>query len=294
MQPNVIPFRHEDTATWTYLVHAPGDEAAVVIDPVLDFDAASGEACTESASKVLAAAEAAHLRITWILETHAHADHLSAAAWLRGRSGVRVAIGAGIVGVQRTFKQRLNLDDEALAIDGSQFDRLLADGDVLRTGTLSVQVLATPGHTPDSMSYLIGDAVFVGDTLFSPASGSARCDFPGGDARALYRSVQRLYGLPVTRMFLCHDYPPAGVAARAEIPPSEQRAQNIHLHEGIDEAGFVALRTARDATLAVPRLLWPALQVNIRAGRLPPAESNGTSYLRLPVRLRDGGAHSGV
>jgi len=294
MQPNVIPFRHEDTATWTYLVHAPGDEAAVVIDPVLDFDAASGEACAESAAKVLAAAAAAHLRIAWILETHAHADHLSAAAWLRERAGARVAIGAGIVHVQLAFKERLNLDDEALVADGRQFDRLLADGDVLRIGTLSVQVLATPGHTPDSMSYVIGDAVFVGDTLFSPASGSARCDFPGGDARALYRSVQRLYGLPVTRMFLCHDYPSAGIAARAEIPLSEQRAQNIHLHEGIDEAGFVAMRTARDATLAVPRLLWPALQVNIRAGRLPPEESNGTSYLRLPVRLRDGGAHSGA
>lgn len=292
MQASVIPFRHEDTATWTYLVHAPGDAAAVVIDPVLDFDAASGEAHTESAARVLAAAAAAHLRIEWILETHAHADHLSAAAWLRGHTGARVAIGAGIVRVQRTFKERLNLDDDALVADGSQFDRLLADGEVLRAGSLTVQALATPGHTPDSMSYLIGDAVFVGDTLFSPASGSARCDFPGGDAHALYRSVQRLYGLPATRMFLCHDYPPAGIAARAEIPMSEQRASNIHLHEGTDETGFVAMRTARDATLAVPRLLWPALQVNIRAGRLPPAESNGTSYLRLPVRLRGGGAHS--
>ncbi|HEX8778126.1 MAG TPA: MBL fold metallo-hydrolase [Rhodanobacter sp.] len=294
MQPNVIPFRHEDTATWTYLVHAPGDAAAVVIDPVLDFDAASGEVRGESAAKLLAAAAAAHLRIEWILETHAHADHLSAAAWLRERTGARVAIGAGIVGVQQTFKERLNLDDDALAADGRQFDRLLADGEQLHIGSLPVQALATPGHTPDSMSYLIGDAVFVGDTLFSPASGSARCDFPGGDAHALYHSVQRLYGLPATRMFLCHDYPPAGVTARAEIPIDEQRAQNIHLHEGIDEAAFVAMRTMRDASLAVPRLLWPALQVNIRAGRLPPAESNGTSYLRLPVRLRDGGAHSGA
>jgi len=294
MQPNVIPFRHEDTATWTYLVHAPGDAAAVVIDPVLDFDAASGEVRTESAAKLLAAAADAHLRIEWILETHAHADHLSAAAWLRECTGARVAIGAGIVGVQQTFKERLNLGDDALAADGRQFDRLLADGEGLHIGSLPVQAVATPGHTPDSMSYLIGDAVFVGDTLFSPASGSARCDFPGGDAHALYRSVQRLYGLPATRMFLCHDYPPAGTEARAEIPVDEQRTRNIHLHEGIDEAAFVAMRTTRDASLAVPRLLWPALQVNIRAGRLPPAESNGTSYLRLPVRLRDGGAHSGA
>jgi glyoxylase-like metal-dependent hydrolase (beta-lactamase superfamily II) len=293
MQPNVIPFRHEDTATWTYLVHAPGDEAAVVIDPVLDFDVASGEARVRSASKVLAAANASRLRIEWILETHAHADHLSAAAWLRERTGAKVAIGAGIVRVQRSFKERLNLDDDALVADGRQFDRLLADGEVLRVGALAVQALATPGHTSDSMSYLVGDAVFVGDTLFSPTSGSARCDFPGGDARALYRSVQRLYGLSATRMFLCHDYPPAGAEARAEIPIGEQRAANIHLRDGIDEASFVAMRTARDATLAVPRLLWPALQVNIRGGRLPRPESNGSSYLRLPVRLRDDAPHSG-
>jgi len=292
MRPNVTAFRHEDTATWTYLVHAPGDSTAVVIDPVLDFDSASGEVRTHSASKVLAAAAAAHLRIEWILETHAHADHLSAAAWLRERTGARVAIGAGIVHVQQTFKQRLNLDDGALVADGRQFDRLLADGDLLRAGSLEVRAVATPGHTPDSMSYLIGDAVFVGDTIFSPTSGSARCDFPGGDAHALYRSVQRLYGLPATRMFLCHDYPLAGAEARAEIPISEQRMANIHLRDGIDEASFVAMRIARDATLAVPRLLWPSLQVNIRAGRLPPPEGNGASYLRLPVRLRDDDARS--
>ena len=294
MQPNIIPFRHEDTSTWTYLVHAPGDEAAVVIDPVLDFDAASGEVEAASAARLLAAAEAANLRIEWILETHAHADHLSAAAWLRERTGAKVAIGAGITGVQQVFKERLNLDDDALVADGQQFDRLLADGEALRAGALTVLALATPGHTSDSMSYLIGDAVFVGDTLFSPASGSARCDFPGGDAHALYRSVQRLYGLPATRMFLCHDYPPAGAAARAEIPTSEQRAANIHLRDGVDEASFVAMRAARDATLAVPHLLWPSLQVNIRGGRLPRRESNGTSYLRLPLRLRDGVAHSGT
>ncbi len=293
MHPNVIPFRHEDTATWTYLVHAPGDDAAVLIDPVLDFDIASGEARTLSAANVLAAAEASKLRIEWILETHAHADHLSAAAWLRERTGARMAIGEGIVRVQRTFKERLNLGDDAMVADGRQFDRLLGDGDVLQVGALAVQALATPGHTSDSMSYLVGDAVFVGDTLFSPTSGSARCDFPGGDAHALYRSVQRLYGLPATRMFLCHDYPPAGADARAEIPVQEQRAANIHLRDGIEEANFVAMRNARDATLAVPRLLWPALQVNIRGGRLPPPEGNGASYLRLPVRLRDEDAHSG-
>lgn len=297
MHANVIPFRHEETATWTYLVHAPGDGAAVVIDPVLDFDPASGEAHAESVAKVLAAAEAAQLRIEWILETHAHADHLSAAAWLRDRTGARVAIGAGIVQVQKTFKERLHLDDRDFVADGAQFDRLLHDGEELRAGALGVLAVATPGHTADSMSYLIGDAVFVGDTLFSPASGSARCDFPGGDAHALYRSVHRLYGLPATRMFLCHDYPPTGMSPRAEVPVSEQRARNIHLRESVGEAEFVAMRTTRDAGLAVPRLLWPSLQVNIRAGHLPAPESNGSSYLRLPVRLRaagDGGAQSGA
>ena len=294
MPAHIASFFHASTSTWTHVASDPATGAAVVIDPVLDFDPVSGRLGTEAARAVLDHLRAHKLDLQWILETHAHADHLSAAAWLRERTGAWVAIGAGIVGVQRTFKERLNLDDDALAADGRQFDRLLADGEQLHIGSLPVQALATPGHTPDSMSYLVGDAVFVGDTLFSPASGSARCDFPGGDAHALYRSVQRLYGLAATRMYLCHDYPPAGVAARAEIPIDEQRAQNIHLHEGIDEAAFVAMRTRRDASLAVPRLLWPALQVNIRAGRLPPAESNGTSYLRLPVRLRDGGAHSGA
>ncbi|WP_329742436.1 MBL fold metallo-hydrolase [Dyella sp. A6] len=296
MQVNVIPFRHEDTATWTYLVHASGDAAAAVIDPVLDYDAASGEASTGSAARVLAAAEAAGLRIDWILETHAHADHLSAAAWLRERTGARVAIGAGIVQVQHTFKDRLHLDDQDFVADGRQFDHLLNDGEELQVGALTVLAVATPGHTADSMSYVVGDAVFVGDTLFSPASGSARCDFPGGDAHALYRSVHRLYELPVTRMFLCHDYPAAGTAPRAEVPVSEQRAQNIHLRDGVSEAEFVAMRTTRDAGLAVPRLLWPSLQVNIRAGHLPEAESNGGRYLRLPVRLREAsadGAQSG-
>lgn len=298
MPPVIRAFRHEPTATWSYLVHAEGDAAAVVIDPVLDFDAAAGVASSESAAALLAAAEDAGLRIEWVLETHAHADHLSAAAWLRECCGARVAIGAGIVQVQRAMAQRLNLGAHELATDGRPFDRLLHDGEVLQAGALALTAIATPGHTPDSMSYLAGDAVFVGDTLFSPAAGSARCDFPGGDARALYRSVRRLYGLPVTRLFLCHDYPAEGVAPRAETSLAEQRAHNIHLHDGVDEAAFVAMRNARDATLAAPKLLWPAIQVNVRAGRLPAPEANGQAYLRLPVRLREtagtGGAHSGA
>lgn len=287
MQPHITPFFHEATSTWTYLVRDPASNEAAVIDPVLDFDAASGDIRTNSIASVLAAAAQAGVEVRWILETHAHADHLSAAAWLKERTGATVAIGKGIVRVQRIFKERLHLDEREFVADGRQFDLLLDDGDELPLGTLSIHVLATPGHTADSMSYLIGDAVFIGDTMFSPAAGTARCDFPGGDAHALYRSVQRLFALPVTRMFLCHDYPPAGQPPRAEVTVEEQRETNIHVRDGIDEEVFVAMRKHRDAGLAVPRLLWPSLQANIRGGRLPEPESNGQRYFRLPVRLRE-------
>jgi glyoxylase-like metal-dependent hydrolase (beta-lactamase superfamily II) len=286
MQAHVTPFFHEATSTWTYLVRDPAGSEAAVIDPVLDFDAASGDARADSAARVLAEAAQAGADIRWILETHAHADHLSAAGWLKERTGATVAIGRGIVQVQEIFKERLDLDDQEFVADGRQFDLLLADGDELPLGALQIRVLGTPGHTADSMSYLIGDAVFVGDTVFGPASGTARCDFPGGDAHALYRSVQRLYALPVTRMFLCHDYPPAGQSPRAEVSVEEQRRANIHIRDGVDESAFVAMRRHRDAGLAVPRLLWPSLQANIRGGRLPQAEANGQRYFRLPVRLR--------
>lgn len=287
MQAHITPFFHEATSTWTYLVRDPASNQAAVIDPVLDFDAASGDIRTNSIASVLAAAAQAGVEIRWILETHAHADHLSAAAWLKERTGAAVAIGKGIVQVQHIFKERLHLDDRELVADGRQFDLLLADGDELPLGTLSIHVLATPGHTADSMSYLIGDAVFIGDTMFSPTAGTARCDFPGGDAHALYRSVQRLFALPVMRMFLCHDYPPAGQSPRAEVTVEEQRETNIHVRDGIDEEVFVAMRKHRDAGLAAPRLLWPSLQANIRGGRLPEPESNGQRYFRLPVRLRE-------
>jgi glyoxylase-like metal-dependent hydrolase (beta-lactamase superfamily II) len=285
MNATITPFFHAPASAWTYLVRDPASGEAAIIDPVLDFDPASGLVGHASAAAVLAAAAHEGARVRWILETHAHADHLSAAAWLKARTGASVAIGAGIVQVQETFRQRLGLDASEPHLDASAFDCLLHDGEALPLGALSIRAIATPGHTPDGMSYLIGDAVFIGDTLFSPAAGSARCDFPGGDARALFRSVWRIYALPAQRLFLAHDYPQGGAAPRAEVSLVEQRAGNNHIREGIDEAAFVTMRTQRDASLPVPRLLWPALQVNIRGGRLPPPEANGQRYLKLPLQL---------
>lgn len=287
MQAEITPFFHTPTSTWSYLVRDPATGEAATIDAALDFDPASGEVGHASATAILDAAERCGARIRWLLETHAHADHLSAAAWLKERTGALTAIGAGIVEVQATFRQRLGLDADEPHLDGSAFDRLLRDGDELPLGGLTIRVVATPGHTADSVSYLIGNAVFVGDTLFSPAAGSARCDFPGGDAHALFRSAWRIYGLPAARMFLAHDYPPAGEPPRAEVPMAEQRQTNKHIREGVDEATFVAMRRQRDAGLPPPRLLWPALQVNIRGGRLPPPEANGQRYLKLPLQVRD-------
>ncbi|MEI7037491.1 MBL fold metallo-hydrolase [Fulvimonas yonginensis] len=284
MQAKITPFFHAATSTWSYLVRDPASGEAAIIDPVLDFDSASGEVGHASAATLLAAAANEGATLRWLLETHAHADHLSAAAWLRERTGAQTAIGAGIVDVQATFRSRLGLAPDEPYLDGRAFDRLLHDGDVLPLGRLAIRVIATPGHTPESVSYLVGDAVFVGDTLFSPAAGAARCDFPGGDAQALFRSVWRLYGLPARRMFLAHDYPPSGQAPRAEVPLDEQRRDNIHIREGVEEAAFVTARRQRDAGLPAPRLLWPALQANIRGGRLPPPEANGVRYFKLPLR----------
>lgn len=286
MQVHVTSFFHASTSTWSYLVRDPASGEAAVIDAPLDFDPASGEVGHASAAAILQAAARDGARVRWILETHAHADHLSAAAWLKERTGAPTAIGAGILQVQDTFRRKLGLDADEPHLDAGAFDRLVHDGDELLLGELAIRVIATPGHTPDSVSYLVGDAVFAGDTLFSPAAGSARCDFPGGDAHALFRSVWRIYGLPATRMFLAHDYPPAGTEPRAEVPLAEQRASNRHIREGVEEADFVAMRRQRDAGLPPPRLLWPALQVNIRGGRLPPAEANGQRYLKLPLQLR--------
>jgi glyoxylase-like metal-dependent hydrolase (beta-lactamase superfamily II) len=283
MSAHVQAFFHADSSTWTYLVSDPATAEALVVDPVLDYDPKSGRTATTSAQALLDAIAAAGLRLQWILETHAHADHLTAAPWLQEKTGARIGIGEGIRQVQATFKPIFNLEAD-FATDGSQFDHLFADGEVFALGELPARVIAVPGHTNDSVAYLIGDALFVGDSLFMPDGGSARCDFPGGDAAQLYRSIQRLFELPdATRLFVCHDYGPGGRAVAHETSIGAQKRENIHARDGVNEEQFVAMRTARDATLAMPVLLLPAVQVNIRAGRLPPAEANGVRYLKIPL-----------
>jgi glyoxylase-like metal-dependent hydrolase (beta-lactamase superfamily II) len=271
------------SGTYTHVVYdRPGGHAAV-IDPVLDFDACRGRTSHVSADAVIAAVRRLDLNVDWILETHAHADHLSAAPYLQSRLGGQTAIGAHIRTVQATFKRLFHLED-AFATDGSQFDRLLQEGDTLALGGLTLVAWHVPGHTPADMAYRVGDAVFVGDTLFQPDVGTARCDFPGGDARTLYRSIRRLLALPpATRLFMCHDYPPAGREPSPSCSVAEERAHNIHVHDGVDEARFVALREARDAALALPQLMIPSIQVNVRAGQFPPPEANGVRYLKLPI-----------
>jgi glyoxylase-like metal-dependent hydrolase (beta-lactamase superfamily II) len=286
--PRIQAFFDETTFTVTYLVSDPGSAEAAVIDPVLDYDHRSGRVSTASADRVLQAVAGQGLALRWILETHAHADHLSAAPYLKARTGAQVAIGEHIRAVQALFGPVFHAQD--VVGDGREFDRLLRDGEVLALGALQVQVLHTPGHTPACVSYQVGDAVFVGDTLFMPDYGTARADFPGGSARQLYRSIRRLLALPpATRLFLCHDYLAPGREDYAwETTVAEQRARNVHVHDGVDEDAFVALRETRDATLAAPALLLPSVQVNMRAGRLPPAEADGVSYLRIPVQWPEG------
>jgi glyoxylase-like metal-dependent hydrolase (beta-lactamase superfamily II) len=279
--PGVESFFHRDTGTWTHVVH--DGASAAIVDPVLDYDAAAARTATDGADTILEFVRARALRVVWILETHAHADHLSAAGYLHDVLHAPLAIGRGIVAVQAHFKQVFGLGDEFVA-DGSQFDRLLDDGDTLAIGSLTARAVATPGHTCDSLAYLIGDAVFVGDTLFAPDVGTARCDFPGGDAAQLYASVRRILALPpATRLFLCHDYPPATRGPSREATIAAEIRDNVQIGGGVGEAEFVAKRRARDATLPVPRLLLPSLQVNIRGGRLPPAAADGHRYLRLPL-----------
>ena len=282
--PDIQAFFHEPTNTVTYLVSDPATRDAAVIDPVLDYDHRSGMVSTMSADHVLAAARAAGLRIVWILETHVHADHLSAAPNVRQHTGAQVAIGEHIRDVQRTFAPIFDLQD--ISGDGSEFDRLLHDGETFSLGTLTVEVLHTPGHTPACVSYRVGDAVFVGDTLFMPDYGSARADFPGGSAQTLYRSIQRLLSLPSeTRVFMCHDYKAPGRDVFAwESTVAQERADNVHVHTGISETEFVTMRERRDATLPAPALLLPSIQVNIRAGRLPAAAHNGVRYLKVPLQ----------
>ena len=283
MNPNVESFYDPATFTFTYVVYDQDGGHAAVVDPVLDFDPASARTSTTSADRVLDFVRTHGLSVDWILETHAHADHLTAAAYLKGKTGAKVAIGRGITQVQARFKELFGLEPE-FATDGRQFDRLFADGDTFAIGTLEARVVATPGHTDDSLTYVIGDAAFVGDTVFAPETGTARVDFPGGDARKLYQSIRRLFDLPPeTRLFLCHDYPPAERQAHAQSSLDEQRQRNVHVGGNADEETFVRMRTARDATLAAPKLILPALQVNIRAGELPPPDANGIRYLRLPI-----------
>ncbi|MBX3659155.1 MAG: MBL fold metallo-hydrolase [Ramlibacter sp.] len=283
MNPTVRTFFDPATWTATHVVHAGPGTACAIVDPVLDYDPKSGRTGTASAQQVVDFVREQGLQVQWILETHAHADHLTAAPWLRSELGGQIAIGRTITAVQGVFGKVFNLES-GFRQDGSQFDHLLDDGDTFAIGSLSARAIATPGHTPACMAYQIGDAVFVGDTLFMPDVGTARCDFPGGDAPTLYRSVRKLLGLPAgTRLFMCHDYPPAGREARWECTVADQRARNIHIHDGVSEADFVAMRTARDATLAMPTLILPSIQVNIRAGEFPPADDNGVRYLRIPL-----------
>jgi glyoxylase-like metal-dependent hydrolase (beta-lactamase superfamily II) len=283
MSAKIQAFFDEATSTVTYLVSDPVTLSAAIIDPVLDYDPKSGRTSTRSAAAVLAAAKKEGLSIVWILETHAHADHLSAAAWLRTSTGARIAIGEHITKVQEAFRPIFNQADQST--DGRDFDQLVADGQMLPLGSHEIEVISTPGHTPACVSYRIGDAVFVGDTLFMPDYGTARTDFPGGDARTLYRSIKRILALPGrTRLFMCHDYKPLGRDAHAwETTVDEQRANNVHVRDGIGEDEFVAMRTGRDRTLAMPVLILPAIQVNVRAGSLPPPESNGIRYLKIPL-----------
>lgn len=284
MRPTVTPFFHADSCTWTYVVADDATKQAAIVDPVLDFDSKSGRTGTTSAQHLVDHAQAHGLDVRWILETHAHADHLSAGHWLKSAfPAATLAIGEGIRTVQATFRPIFDLGAD-FATDGSQFDHLFADGEHFAVGAIDADVIAVPGHTNDSVAYRIGDALFVGDSIFMPDGGTARCDFPGGDAGMLYRSIHRLFALPDdTRVFVCHDYAPGGRAYACETTVGAEKAGNIHVRAGVDEAAFVAVRTARDATLAMPALLLPSVQVNIRAGRLPEPDANGVRYLKLPL-----------
>jgi glyoxylase-like metal-dependent hydrolase (beta-lactamase superfamily II) len=284
-KPEIQGFFDQATNTVSYLVWDPETKEGAVVDPVLDFDADTGKAAVKSADAILAAAEKAGVKIAWVLETHAHADHLSGAPYIKLKTGAKVGIGEHIRDVQRIFRPVFNALD--VSGEGSEFDHLFKDGERFHIGGLDGEVIHTPGHTPACVSYRIGDAVFVGDTLFMPDYGTARADFPGGDARVLYRSIRRLFALPPqTRLFMCHDYKAPGRDKFVwETTVVEERAHNVHVHEGVSEDEFVAMRQARDAKLSSPHLLMPSIQVNIRAGQLPPPDANGVRYLKLPVKL---------
>lgn len=279
----ITPFFHKPSSTFSYVVADPVTRHAAVIDPVLDYDAAAGRTGTGSADGIIARLRSEKLTLDWILETHAHADHLSAAQHLKKQLGGRIGIGEGIRKVQATFKALYNLGADYVA-DGRQFDHLFKDAETFAIGDLKACVMAVAGHTSDSVAYVIGDAAFVGDTLFMPDSGTARCDFPGGDAGILYDSIRKILALPEsTRLFMCHDYAPGGREYKHETTVADEKRANIHVHDGVSRDDFIALRSTRDKTLNVPALLLPAVQVNIRAGLLPDPEVNGVSYLKIPM-----------
>lgn len=282
-KPEVAAFFDEDTNTFSYVVRDPGSKSCAVVDSVLDIDYAAGRITTGSADKIIDYIRQHKLELEWIIETHVHADHLSAAPYIQDALGGKLGIGDRIVTVQETFGTIFNAGTE-FARDGSQFDHLFADGDEYTVGTMRCHVLHTPGHTPACMVHVMGDAAFVGDTLFMPDGGTARADFPGGDARTLYHSIERVLSLPgEVRLFMCHDYMPGGREVEYETTVAAERAHNIHVHEGITEDEFVHMRETRDGTLGMPRLILPSLQVNMRAGHLPPEDTNGMVYLKLPI-----------
>ncbi|SDB74674.1 MBL fold metallo-hydrolase [Belnapia rosea] len=283
VKPEVTPFFDPDTNTISYVVKDPGSAACAVVDSVLDLDWAAGRITTRSADAIIAHIRSHGLRLEWLIETHVHADHLSASPYIQQKLGGRIGIGDRITVVQDTFGKVFNEGTE-FRRDGSQFDRLFQDGDTYQIGGLTAVALHTPGHTPACMTHVIGDAAFVGDTLFMPDGGTARADFPGGDARVLYRSIMRVLALPPeTRLFMCHDYGPNGREIRWETTVAEERARNIHVHDGIGEEEFVAMRTARDATLGMPRLIIPSIQVNMHAGQLPAPGPDGKRFLKVPL-----------
>ncbi|MFW9611631.1 MAG: MBL fold metallo-hydrolase [Fluviibacter sp.] len=283
MNPTIEPFFDPDTWTVSYIVYEAPGTACAIIDSVLDYDPKSGCTSTHAADTLIAFVRKNQLKVEWILETHAHADHLTAAPYIKDALGGKIAIGEKITTVQGVFKTIFNLGPQ-FAVDGSQFDHLFADGEQFQIGKLTCEVLSLPGHTPACVGYKIGDAVFVGDTIAMPDVGTARCDFPGGDAARLFKSVQTLLSLPPeTRLFMCHDYPPGGREVCVETTVAEERTKNIHVHDGVDEAAYVAMRQTRDQTLAMPVLMLPAVQINIRAGYFPPAEDNGVSYVKIPL-----------
>jgi len=283
-KPEVTAFFDDDTFTVSYVVTDPASRVCAIVDSVLDFDPASGRTSRKSADRIIAFIRKRELKVDWILETHVHADHMSAAPYLRKELGGRVGIGFNVTVVQNTFGKVFNVEPE-FRRDGSQFDHLFGDGETFRIGGIEAKAIYTPGHTPACMTYVIGDAAFVGDTMFMPDYGTARCDFPGGDARQLYRSIRKILALPPeTRLFMCHDYKaPGRDEYRWETTVAEERAKNVHVHDGISEDEFVAMRKSRDATLGMPRLILPSVQVNMRAGDMPPPEANGARYLKLPI-----------